>query len=185
MNVPNQLTCLRFVLALVFMVLLGLPGVVFKAAALATFLLASWTDWIDGRIARRLNQITQFGKLMDPMADKFLTITAFVMFVQLGLVAAWSVTMIVMRELFITGVRTTTSGGDTGARLSGKQKTVLQFIFILAVLTFLVLRETAFWQDRWTHAALQGIHAGMALVVAITLFSGFRYVLKNRKTIFG
>ncbi len=184
MNVPNQLTCLRFVLALVFMIFLGLPGAIFKAAALATFLLASWTDWIDGRIARRLNQITKFGKLMDPMADKFLTITAFVMFVQLGLVAAWSVTMIVMRELFVTGVRTTTTGGDTGARLSGKQKTVLQFIFIVGVLVFLTLRETGVWPSEWTPAALSAIHVGMAVIVAITLFSGFRYVLKNRSTIF-
>jgi CDP-diacylglycerol--glycerol-3-phosphate 3-phosphatidyltransferase len=184
MNIPNQLTCLRFGLALVFLALLGTHGVIYKAAALATFLLASWTDWLDGHIARSSNQITKFGKLMDPLADKFLTVAAFVMFVQLGLVAAWSVTMIVMRDLFVSGVRATASGEDAAARMSGKQKTVLQFVFIVAVLIYLTWRESGAWPSEWTPVAQNAIHIGMAGIVAITLFSGFRYVLKNRTTIF-
>lgn len=184
MNVPNQLTCLRFALALVFLMLLGMAGASFKAAALVTFLVASWTDWLDGRIARQSNQITKFGQMMDPMADKFLTVAAFVMFVQMGLVAAWSVTMIIMRDLFVTGVRVTAPSAEAGSRLSGKQKTALQFLFIVGVLVFLTWRETGAWPPEWTPAASRAIHAGMALIVTVTLFSGARYVLKNRRTIF-
>jgi CDP-diacylglycerol--glycerol-3-phosphate 3-phosphatidyltransferase len=184
MNVPNQLTCLRFVLAIVFLALLGMAGVAYKAAALVVFLVASWTDWLDGHLARRDNQITKFGKVMDPMADKFLTVAAFVMFVQLGLVAAWSVVMILMRDLFVTAVRATAGPEDAGARLSGKQKTALQFLFIVCVLVFLTWRESGSWPAEWTAGAFTAIHAGMALIVAITLYSGALYVLKNRSTIF-
>ena len=183
MNVPNRLTCLRIFLAVVFMALLFAEGAFYKSLALAVFLAASFTDFLDGRIARRKGQVTRFGKLMDPVADKLLTVSAFVMFVQLGLVPGWMVVLVIMRDVLITGVRLAVpSQGDwQAARLSGKQKTALQFSFIVATLVFLILRETPQWNLSWEEPARRAVYFAMFFVLAVTLWSGARYLSENRR----
>lgn len=183
MNLPNRLTCYRIFLTVVFMFLLFSEGAIFKGLALFTFLLASLTDYWDGKIARETSQITNFGKLMDPIADKILTLSAFMAFVQMGVIPAWMVLAIIARDLLITGLRLLTpSAGDAqAARSSGKHKTALQLVSILGVLIFLTIKETPYWKMEWTPTALDFIYSGMLLIVAVTVWSGVRYILTNRE----
>ena len=181
-SLPNFLTCSRIALTVVFMFLLFLPGAVFKGMTLFVFLLASFTDYLDGRLARKMNITSSFGKLMDPIADKILTLSAFLAFVQMAIIPAWMAVAIITRDLLITGLRLLMpeKGDNQSARSSGKHKTVLQFAAIVGVLIFLTLKETSLWNPIWTPDALRFIYWGMLFIVAITLWSGVRYVIKNR-----
>ena len=181
MNFPNFLTCSRIGLTVVFMFLLFLAGAVPKGLALFVFLLASLTDYWDGRLARKNNRTTSFGKLMDPIADKILTLSAFLAFVQMAIIPAWMAVAIITRDLLITGLRLLMpeKGESRSVRSSGKHKTALQFASIVGVLIFLVVKETSFWQAEWTPAALRFIYWSMFLTVGVTLWSGVWYVIKN------
>src|SRR3989338_3555943 len=182
MNLPNRLTSYRIVLTALFMLLLFAEGVLPKKLALLTFVLASLTDYWDGKIARESGKESHFGKLMDPIADKILTLSAFIAFVQMGIIPAWMAVLIIVRDLLVTGWRLAlpTEGNAQGARGSGKHKTALQFASILGVLIFLAVKETAFWNPEWTPGAYQSIYFGMCFIVGITLWSGIRYVAKNQ-----
>ena len=187
MQLANGLTVLRVVLAFVLLYLLFLPGAAVKIAALFVFLGACATDYLDGRIARSRGQVSAFGKLMDPIADKFLTLLAFISFTQKGLVPAWMVAVVVARDFLITGIRLVVPlagplGGELhSSRISGKNKTALQFVFILFVLGFLIFKETSFWKPAWEDGWLVAIRAAMAVVVVTTLWSGASILIKNRK----
>ena len=145
MNLPNKLTISRIILTFVFMFFLFSRGAMAKSLALFIFVAASFTDYYDGLIARRRGQITNFGKLMDPIADKVLTLAAFLAFVELGLIPAWMVVVIIMRELFITGVRlvAVSRGIVLEAETGGKHKTVSQVLAIFLMLIFLIAKEAA------------------------------------------
>lgn len=151
--------------------------------ALFVFLLASLTDYWDGRIARKRGLITSFGTLMDPIADKILTLSAFLAFVQMSILPAWMAVAIITRDFLITGLRLLMSekSAAQGARSSGKHKTALQFATIVGVLIFLTIKETAYWNPNWTPTALRFIYWSMLLIVVVTLWSGVRYVVKNRE----
>ncbi len=183
MNLPNILTCSRIGLTAVFMFLLFAPGATSKGLALLVFLLASLTDYWDGFLARKNNITTDFGKLMDPIADKVLTLSAFLAFVQMGLLPAWMAMVIVARDFFITTLRflMPEHSQAQSARTSGKYKTVLQFCVIVGILIFLVVRETSYWHPEWTSSALRFIHYSMLFVVAVTLWSGARYIMANKE----
>jgi len=101
-NTANTLTCVRIFLAFVLLFFILTDGFFWKTAAILVFVLASLTDYWDGKIARATGQITAFGKLMDPIADKFLTLFAFVAFTQKGIVSAWMVVLVVARDFLIT-----------------------------------------------------------------------------------
>src|SRR5882724_9349993 len=105
MNVPNKLTVSRFVLTIAFLVVMFSEMHFYETIALLLFSVASLTDYFDGKIARRDKLITNFGILMDPLADKILVCSAFIAFVGLGWMPAWMVVIIVARELAITGLR--------------------------------------------------------------------------------
>ena len=186
-NLPNQLTLARILLALAMLHFLFEKFAGSKLIALALFLLASLTDYLDGEIARQKKMITPFGKLMDPIADKVLTLSAFMGFVQLGILPAWMVLLIVFRDLLITGLRLIMPPGkeEISARKSGKHKTALQFASICGILIFLSLYETSYWNRSWTVVSLWFIYYGMAVVVAVTLWSGIRYLLLNKKFLLG
>lgn len=183
MNVPNALTCLRILLAFVLLFLLFMSGFTAKILALAVFSAASITDYWDGKIARSSGQITVFGKLMDPIADKFLTLAAFIGFTQKGLIAPWMVLLVVARDFLITGVRLAVppKGELQAARQSGKNKTVLQFIFIYLVLSFTAFRETQYWDPAWETQILMLIRGAMGVIVIVTLWSGANYLIKNKE----
>ena len=170
MNLPNKLTMLRIVLVPVF-VGLFLGGRYF--AALLVFAAASITDTLDGQIARSRNLITNFGKLMDPLADKILVMSAMLCFVERGACPAWIVIVILAREFLVTSLRLIAAGEGTviAADLFGKAKTVAQMLWIVCGL--LAFSFGAAWL--WTLARIL-----MWLSMALALLSGANYCIKNR-----
>ena len=145
MNLPNRLTVARICMVPVFFFVMLTPDMIgyHYLWALILFAAASYTDHLDGRIARKTNQVTNFGKFMDPLADKILVMSALVCFVQLGLADAWMVIVILSREFIVTGIRLVAaeSGQVIAANRWGKAKTVSQVIAISAVLAFQFLLE--------------------------------------------
>lgn len=181
MNLPNFFTLLRIVLSGVFLYIVFFESLWLRIFSLFIFLIATLTDYLDGAIARRLNQMTPFGKLMDPIADKFLTLSAFLAFVQMGIVPAWMVVIILTRDILITVVRLSVPDVEVGARKSGKQKTVLQFACIYGILFFLVIKKTSMWNESYNNDAKIFIYWSMLFITAMTVWSGVRYLYKNLK----
>ncbi|MFT9055473.1 MAG: CDP-diacylglycerol--glycerol-3-phosphate 3-phosphatidyltransferase [Ethanoligenens sp.] len=138
MNTPNKLTVFRMVLVPVFMAFALLPAGNWRLlVALAVFIVASVTDLIDGKLARKYNQITTFGKFMDPLADKLLVCAALVVCVQIGLASTWAVVLIIAREFLVTSLRLLAAGSGEviAANIWGKVKTNSQmYAIILALL---------------------------------------------------
>lgn len=174
MNLPNKLTVFRIILIPVFMLIVIFGGVTHvniggttvywsRVVAAVVFAVASVTDWFDGRIARGRHLITNFGKFADPLADKMLTMTAFIFLVSLGLAPAWVVALIVCRELAVTGLRlilAQTKGQVLAAKMPGKIKTAGQMFSII----FLFIGN--FWN-------IGTILLYLALI--FTLYSGYDY----------
>ncbi len=184
MNLPNFLTLLRVLLTVLFLFLIFRPGVEFKTAALAVFALAALTDYLDGRLARKYGLITPIGQLMDPIADKILVFGAFLAFVQLGVVPAWIVIVMLSREVLITGLRLVAAnrGIVLPAQPSGKHKTILQLISILAILGLLIVRELP-GGEPYLRPGFIAVHTLLYVVLAWTLYSGVKFVASNRKVL--
>lgn len=187
MNLPNKLTISRIILTFVFMVFLFSRGIWAKSFALLAFIIASLTDYYDGLMARKRSQITNFGKLMDPIADKILTLAAFLAFVELRLIPAWMVVAIVAREMIITGLRlfAATKGKVMAAEVAGKHKTASQVFAIFTILGFLVVKEViserlGLWNSIWEVWFLRAVFCMMLVVVLLTLISGVSYLKRNR-----
>lgn len=175
MNLPNKLTLLRVVLIPVFVVLLLLEGGqndTLRIAALIVFCFASFTDFLDGQIARRNNLVTNFGKFMDPLADKLLVCSALICMIELGQLPSWYVITVIAREFIISGFRLVAA--DNGIVIAaswwGKFKTTFQmFTVILLILNIPALHTVTL------------IIAGVAFV--LTLVSLLDYIAKNYKVI--
>ena len=155
MNLANKLTILRIILTFVFMILLSIPGLWWKAGAFLIFSIAALTDLFDGKIAHKYNMVTDFGKLMDPIADKILVLSAFAAFVQLQLVKDWMFMIIISRELIITYFRlfALNKGKVMSAGKMGKGKTASQMVIIFVILGFIVFKEVMIgfftWNPSW------------------------------------
>lgn len=175
MNLPNKLTLLRVVLIPVFVVLLLLEGGqndTLRIAALIVFCFASFTDFLDGQIARRNNLVTNFGKFMDPLADKLLVCSALICMIELGQLPSWYVITVIAREFIISGFRLVAA--DNGIVIAaswwGKFKTTFQMLtVILLILNIPALHTVTL------------IIAGIAFV--LTLVSLLDYIAKNYKVI--
>ena len=175
MNLPNKLTLLRVVLIPVFVVLLLLEGgqnYTLRIAALIVFCIASFTDFLDGQIARRNNLVTNFGKFMDPLADKLLVCSALICMIELGQLPSWYVITVIAREFIISGFRLVAA--DNGIVIAaswwGKFKTTFQMLtVILLILNIPALHSVTL------------IIAGIAFV--LTLVSLLDYIVKNYKVI--
>ena len=167
MNTANKLTLLRVAMIPLFLVILywGFPGSDY--AALAVFILASLTDFADGYIARHCDQVTDFGKFMDPLADKVLVVTAMLWFVQCGRLPAWAVAVVIFREFAVSGMRLIAAerGRVIAAGWSGKVKTASTMVGLC--LMFLPL-------PGWVTTAC------VTVIVVTTLYSGIEYFVKNR-----
>jgi CDP-diacylglycerol--glycerol-3-phosphate 3-phosphatidyltransferase len=183
MNLPNRLTILRLILTLPFVAALTLqfPGA--KLLALILFIASSATDYADGYIARKFQLITDFGKLMDPLVDKIMTMSAFICLVSLRSVPAWAVIVIVSREFLITGLRLVAAarGKVLQAERLGKLKTVSQIVTILyCLIVVAIIDESGTLVSPATVALLN--MAGLILIlltVVLTLWSGISYFAKN------
>ena len=183
MNLPNILTLLRLGLTVLLVVSLSVEYPAHFAIALLVFLLASLTDYLDGVIARKWNLITDFGKLMDPLADKILTASAFICLIPFGALPAWAVIIIISREFLITGLRLLASskGVILPAEKLGKHKTAWQMITIVFFLALLSLRDFPLESSpRLTGFGATGETFLVTITVALTLFSGSAYLWKNR-----
>ena len=138
MNLPNKLTILRMIMIPVFLVVLYIPGLGMAGniAAAAIFILASITDFLDGKIARKYNLVTNFGKFMDPLADKLLVCSALIALVDFDKVAAWIVIIIISREFIISGFRLIASdnGVVIAASYWGKFKTTFQMLMVIVLI---------------------------------------------------
>ena len=188
MNLPNKLTMLRILLVPVFMALAGITqyrtasyttGAWYLAAGIV-FAAASFTDYLDGYLARKWNLVTDFGKFADPLADKLLTTVAFLYMMRDGVCSIWVVAVILAREFAVAGVRMVAAAGSKviAANMWGKVKTVLQMVTIIYY---------------YFAAALAGPADAMAvglisqvlcwLVAAVTLISGVKYLWDNRRFI--
>lgn len=143
MNLPNKLTVLRMILVPFFVLALLWPFPHHFLIALIIFGAASYTDHLDGMLARKKNQITDFGKFMDPLADKILVISALVCFVSLGLCDVWLVLLIIAREFMVTSIRLVAAGKGSviAANNWGKAKTVSQIIAICVILLLQYIGE--------------------------------------------
>ncbi len=189
MNLANRLTMSRILLTFVFMFFLFCNGLWAKTASLVVFILAALSDYFDGMIAQRRNMVTDFGRLMDPIADKILVLAAFSAFVQLQLIDAWMFVIIVSREILITSMRlfALNKGKVLSAARAGKHKTVMQMAVIFAILGFIVAKEIILkyytWNPAWEKAFRQGIFFLMLITVGLTLYSGLSYLWQNRKVI--
>ncbi len=143
MNLPNKLTVLRMILVPFFVLALLWPFPHHFLVALALFGIASYTDHLDGMLARKNNQITDFGKFMDPLADKILVISALVCFVSLDLCDVWLVLLIIAREFMVTSIRLVAAGKGSviAANNWGKIKTVSQIVAICVILLLQYIAE--------------------------------------------
>lgn len=185
-NVPNSLTFLRILLTLVLIVIYPLE---MYAVCLAIFLVASITDFFDGWWARRFNQVTVFGRIADPFADKFLVCTLFIFFAATDdiskFIMPWMAVVIVARELLVTSLRAAieNAGSDFSARWIGKWKMVLQCVTIIAAFLFLIFGES---KDTLAgHATfLTMLKLTLILTLAawgavlLTLYSGIEYTMR-------
>jgi len=189
MNIANKITLLRIILTFIFMVFLSIEGLLPKIVSLVIFILAAVSDFFDGKIAHRKNMVTDFGKLMDPIADKILVLAAFAAFVQLQLIKDWMFMIIISREILITSLRlfALNKGKVLSAGKIGKHKTLSQMIIILFILGFIVFKEVRLtyftWNPAWDNLFNFSVNIVMWFIVALTLYSGFFYLWDNRKII--
>lgn len=189
MNAANRITVSRIILTFVFMFFLFRHGLWAKVASLSIFIFAALSDFFDGLIAQKKNMVTDFGKLMDPIADKILVLAAFAAFVQMQLIEAWMFVIIIFREILITSLRlfALNKGKVLSATKVGKHKTISQMAVILSILGFIVLKEFKLtfdtWNPAWEKLFRQGIYVLMLITVALTLYSGLSYLWNNRKII--
>jgi CDP-diacylglycerol--glycerol-3-phosphate 3-phosphatidyltransferase len=176
MNLANQLTVLRLILVPIFMVFLYLDTPLFRWIAFGVFVLAAITDFFDGYIARKLNQVTKLGKLLDPLADKVLVTAALVGLVELGEIAGWIVVIIIAREFIISIFRAlaATTGLVIAASYWAKIKTTVQMIAILLLLA-----------NNYP-ASLIGIPLDQIMLyiaTILTVVSGVEYLVKNKEVL--
>ena len=170
-NLPNQLTTLRMILVPVYVVLF-LTGHMFAAGAV--FIIASFTDFLDGSIARKYNLVSDYGKFADPVADKILVLTAVILFCEAGRVPGWSVVIMVSREIIVMALRNMAvlKNRVLAADIFGKIKTMLQMCALVLMHYDVLWGVLAIISDVLYYAS-----------VFFTVLSGANYVIKNRDVI--
>ena len=176
MNLPNKLTVVRMVLVPFFVaaLLLSKTNDSLKWVALALFVIASLTDFADGYIARKYNLITNFGKFMDPLADKILTISGMICLIELGRIPSWIVVIIVAREFIISGFRLVAAenGVVIAANYWGKFKTTFQMIMIILMIMNIPQLQIVTNIVMW-------------IALALTLISLWTYIMANKQVLAG
>lgn len=172
MNTANKLTLLRIILIPIFFILLMIQTQAYQIAAAVVFAVAAFTDFLDGHIARTKNQVTTFGKFVDPVADKLLITAAIIGFVEVIDLPSWIAFVIIAREFTVTGLRlvAVSQGRVIAAGNSGKIKTVVQIVVVLFCLFF--GQGPLLWNiplSTWL----------MGIAAVVTVYSGAEYVVKN------
>ena len=171
MNLPNKLTVLRVIMIPFFVIALMMEGgnnQTYRMIATAIFVIASLTDFLDGNIARKYNLVTNFGKFMDPLADKLLVCSALICLIELGQLPAWMVLIIISREFIISGFRLVASdnGVVIAASYWGKWKTVFQMISVILLILNIEALSMVTTLALW-------------IALALTVISLIDYIKKN------
>ena len=173
MNIPNTITITRIIFVVPLLYLLYQPEIIYQWWAFGIFIVAATTDWLDGYLARKLNQITALGKFLDPLTDKILVIAPLLILIERQQIPAWAVLLIIVREIVIAGWRINPDLSKqkeiTGANIWGKLKTVTQIVavscLIIPLSSFEQFGLISFW-----------------CAVALTLISGFIYLIPSSST---
>lgn len=188
MNLANKLTLIRIILVPIFLIFIAVRGIPYgRSIATTVFIIAALTDKLDGYIARSRNQITRFGKLMDPLADKLLVSAALVSLVEFHILSSWIAIIIIAREFAVTGLRSIAAadGVVLAASWWGKIKTVIQIVAIICALINLNIRHIKFLHNYFyidMVSLFQNLtNITMFLAVVITILSGIDYFVKNRE----
>lgn len=185
MNTPNKLTLLRVVLVPVFMAFLMINRISYNYLfALIVFSAASITDMLDGHLARKNNQITTFGKFLDPLADKVLVISAMICFIELGYASAIAVVIIVAREFMVTSIRLvalSSEGKVIAAGWLGKVKTIISMVSVIGILALCTLSQI-FTLPAWLNLPIIA-NTLMWITALITVVSGAFYLFDNKGSI--
>jgi CDP-diacylglycerol---glycerol-3-phosphate 3-phosphatidyltransferase len=190
-SLPNTLTAARFLLAPIFFLMVISDVALWRQLSLIVFLIAALTDWYDGEIARRYGSVTNLGKFLDPLADKFLTSSAFIAFAVLGAVQWWMVIIIVVRDLLVTILRSLAESRKEHILTSktAQWKTFIQMAVLYYLLLLLVGRDVS-WVQQFMGSAVTVLldatllYILMLLVTGLTLWTGIQYVLDNRRFIY-
>lgn len=189
MNLANKLTLVRIFLVPIFLIFIAVKGIPYgKEIATAIFILAALTDKLDGYIARSRNQITKFGKFMDPLADKLLVTSALVSLVELQVIPTWVAMIIIAREFAVTGLRAVAAaeGIVIAASAWGKAKTVTQIVAIVLALISInegsVNAPATFMMIPYSYIVILAKIA-MTAAIIITIISGLDYFVKNKGAI--
>lgn len=182
MNLPNKLTVARIILTPFFLAAMVIEFKYHYLVAAAIFIVASVTDFLDGKIARKNNLVTTFGKLCDPVADKMLTTAALLAFMQLGLCNIWIVMIVLTREFLVTSFRLVASaqGVVIAAGIWGKLKTASQMVFSIAIMLAIHF-VVEFNLDFDKFALVSNILLWITAV--LTVVSGVKYIIDGKKVI--
>lgn len=184
MNTPNKLTVLRILLIPFFVAFLLIEQIPLHYLwALLIFVIASITDLLDGKLARKNDLVTTFGKFLDPLADKLLVVSALICFIELKLAPSVVVLIIIAREFLVTGVRLLAAGNGKviAAGFSGKVKTVSQMVAVIVIM-FMQFLVSVNWLPQVFPTALVG-DTLLWISAACTVYSGAQYVYGNREYI--
>ena len=182
MNLPNKLTVLRIILTPFYLLAMLLEFKYHYLVALIIFAVASFTDFLDGKIARKNNLVTTFGKLCDPVADKMLTTAALLAFMQFGLCNIWIVMIILTREFLVTSFRLVASaqGVVIPAGILGKIKTVSQMVFSIVIMICLFLTEfISFDFEKFAFSS----NIMLWITAILTVVSGVKYMIDGKNVI--
>ena len=187
MVLPNQLTILRIILTPIFLVLFLTGEPVLIQIAYMVFIIAAITDWYDGWLARKFNYITEWGKFMDPLADKILTATAFIAFVIIGMLQLWMVLLIIIRDLIITLLRVYADYRKVSFMTSrtAQIKTFIQMIFLYYILTIYTLKTFEILHINYNYLFeillnANAIYFAMLFITLFTVITGITYIFSNR-----
>ncbi|MBN1638512.1 MAG: CDP-diacylglycerol--glycerol-3-phosphate 3-phosphatidyltransferase [Ignavibacteriales bacterium] len=192
MILPNQLTVLRIILSPIFLILFLSEDVFMKQLAFVVFVIASLTDWYDGWLARKFNYITEWGKFLDPTADKILTSCAFIGFVIIGVLELWMVIIIIVRDFLMTGLRIYADYKNYSFKTStlAKWKTFFQMAFLdyLLLIFTLMTFQSLYKNNIEIFNILTNknfIYITMLSITLFTLITGIFYLYQNRHLIKG
>ena len=199
MNLPNKLTLIRFVMAFVFVALMAVEHFSCSVMAYLVFTIATITDYYDGKIARARNLVTNFGKLLDPVADKVLVMGAFVVLMENHRlqIPGWTIVIILGREFLITGARSlaAASGAVIGANIWGKTKAVVQMVYVFVFLFLAIVADGLDEAGRtgvgWAANGIKYFGPllmrtswwAMVIVALFTVYSGIQFMRSNWRTL--
>jgi len=191
MSVPNSLTILRIILTPIFAIFLFSESSFLKQMSLLVYIVAALTDWYDGWVARKYGYVSRWGKFLDPLADKILSSTALFSFVYLNLVDAWMVWIIVLRDFFITGLRSYAEWKDRPIVTSktAQAKTFGEFVVIYYILILYVASNVPILQKDFGKLIEslmdpQVLFGMMLLVTLSSIGTGVKYLFDNRKLLY-